>query len=92
MISFKCGVDVELYTYRDPTSGEARVSRYADGGYPIFYVLNGHTAWCAHCVEAESSRGDYAGQKVTGASVNWENPDLYCENCNERIESAYGEP
>jgi hypothetical protein len=23
--------------------------------------------------------------------VNWEDPQLFCEECNERIESAYAE-
>jgi hypothetical protein len=28
---------------------------------------------------------------AAGADVNWENPDLYCAHCGERIKSAYAE-
>jgi hypothetical protein len=24
--------------------------------------------------------------------VNWENPELFCDHCGNRIESAYAEP
>lgn len=29
--------------------------------------------------------------QVVAADVNWENPDMYCDHCGERIESAYAE-
>lgn len=29
---------------------------------------------------------------VVGADVNWEDAELYCDHCNERIPSAYAEP
>ena len=28
---------------------------------------------------------------AAGVDVNWEDPDLYCVNCNARIEPTYGE-
>jgi hypothetical protein len=28
---------------------------------------------------------------VEALDVNWENPDLYCDHCGARIESAYAE-
>lgn len=28
---------------------------------------------------------------VVAYGVNWEDPDLYCDDCSERIESAYGD-
>jgi len=30
-------------------------------------------------------------KQALGADINWENPFLYCDNCGERIESAYAE-
>ena len=33
----------------------------------------------------------YNGWQVTAHDANWENPDLYCDHCSSRIESAYAE-
>jgi hypothetical protein len=29
---------------------------------------------------------------VEALDVNWEDPDLFCDHCGNRIESAYAEP
>lgn len=53
------------------------------GCYPLFYVTKS-VCLCPACAlsrEAEVEAGD----------CNWEDPDLTCDDCGERIESAYAE-
>lgn len=58
---------------------------YSDVGcYPIFYVSRDRECYCAECADEER-------HTITAADANWEDPDLYCESCGERIESAYAE-
>jgi len=57
------------------------------GGYPLFYVVNGHSPTCPGC----AASGIYHPDEVSGPHVNWEDPRLHCEDCEERIESAYAE-
>ena len=66
------------------------------GGYPLFAITNDGAALCKHCVKTErNSIGTTTGSDgwtVDALDVNWEYPDLYCEHCGARIESAYSEP
>jgi len=55
-------------------------------GYPYYYIVNSWECQCADC--ATKSLKD--GEKVE-SHVNWENPELYCEKCSTRIESAYAD-
>lgn len=54
------------------------------GGYPMFYLDAENCILCPKC----ANKGEIA---PTAYSVNWEDPQLFCEECNERIESAYAE-
>ena len=74
--------------------------RYAwPGGYPVFLVTTDGAALCPNCVKSEirlivdACRRDdnTGGWQALGADINWEDPNLYCDHCNERIESAYAE-
>lgn len=71
------------------------VLRYAwPGGYPVFHVTNDGAALCTDCVQAEMeqcSDPNAHGWYVVGHDVNWEDPELFCDHCNARIESAYAE-
>ena len=66
------------------------------GGYPLFAITDDGAAICAKCCGTElenidtSTRGD--GWRVIASDVNWEDGELYCDHCSERIESAYAEP
>ena len=61
---------------------DGSVRRYTSiGTYPIFYV-SGHRALCPECA-------DGVEDLIQGA--NWENPALHCDECEQRIESAYAE-
>jgi len=52
------------------------------GGYPLFYYDSLGNVFCSDCSE------DTTYLKV---NINWENPQLFCDCCEDRIESAYAE-
>lgn len=72
---------------------DATLEAYAwPGGYPLYYLTadnRGHDVQVA-CPACATKAHEY-GCTVTHAEANWEDPDLICGNCNERIESAYAE-
>ncbi len=65
------------------------------GGYPLHAITNDGATLCRHCCSTErSSIGTTTGHDgwtVIALNVNWEDPDLFCDHCSERIESAYAE-
>lgn len=69
------------------------------GGYPKFFVTADGGCLCFPCAKKEKRtirsairRNDRTGGwQVIGCDVNWEDPSLFCDNCSERIESAYAE-
>ncbi len=62
------------------------------GGYPLFYIVGEGDVCCPTCVNDPSTGVDpWCGNKVTAYDINYECVDLYCDDCNERIESAYAE-
>jgi hypothetical protein len=58
------------------------------GCYPIFYLDSDNNCLCPKC----ASENDDFTEPLVAADCNWEDPDLYCDHCSERIESAYAEP
>lgn len=90
-----------LGTSRDPSNpSELRAGALPSftsiGCYPVFYFVTADTretfrdasCWCPKCCNTEEDED----LSVVAAEVNWEDPDLTCEQCGERIESAYAEP
>lgn len=72
--------------------------RYADGGYPKFFLVEdgGCLSWDAAKAEARLIRdaiigGDDRQWRVIAVAINWEDGDLYCDHTGIKIESAYGE-
>ena len=69
------------------------------GGYPLFYVCADNGVLCPSCANRENgSIADTDRKKqddpqwlIVDSSVNWEDDSLFCDHCNARIESAYGE-
>jgi len=66
------------------------------GGYPIFYVCDDGGCLCPKCVNKEIEQIDESvktnardGWRVDAADINYEDANLYCDNCNEFIEAAY---
>lgn len=66
------------------------------GGYPVYHVVADGGVLCAKCANENSRNTDpeYPDDnqwRVVASEVNWEDAHLFCDHCNERIESAYGE-
>lgn len=76
-----------------PRDDDGALSAFAwPGGYPIFYFDSGDSIMCVACArrsEADAHESDIF--KPVGFDINWEDSDLYCDECGERIESAYAE-
>ncbi len=64
------------------------------GLYPIYYIMRDCAALCPECVNdnltlcADTDNDNWC---VEMSDINWENPELYCENCDCRIPSAYAD-
>ena len=64
------------------------------GGYPLFYITIDNGILCPKCCNEnkELLNDEYDSQWfVIAYDVNWEDEKMYCDHCNEKIESAYGE-
>ena len=77
----KIKIDLSEYIMND---GKLR-SFTSIGGYPLVYVTKDNCCLCHTC--ATDNDQDY--DPIVAVDVNWENPDLYCDQCSARIESAY---
>ncbi len=79
----------------DSFSGKVVPSSFAwPGGYPIFYFVQEFgTRYANECTFCPDCIPKYLGSDdvVVAAEINWEDPDLSCESCGKRIESAYAE-
>lgn len=63
------------------------------GGYPIYYVTADWGILCADCANENmhlTLDGD-SQWRIECIEVNYEDNELWCDNCNCQIESAYGE-
>jgi len=68
------------------------------GGYPRFAVLSDGESLCPACCKNEwpviaraTVDRDSDGWQAIGSAINWEDPDLLCAHCADRIPSAYAE-
>lgn len=68
------------------------------GGYPRFALLDDGECLCHRCAKSEFAtvlrstiQQERDGWCVVAIDINWEDVDMYCAHCNERMESAYGE-
>jgi len=68
------------------------------GGYPLFFLTEDGGTLHPRCVREEiwtvarATRDGYEKSWcVVAHDVNWEDPSMICDHCNERIESAYAE-
>lgn len=79
--------------------GTLRSGRYTTvGGYPKCWLTSdgailSHAACLANCGRICRSIRDNNrdGWRVVACDVNWEDPDMRCDDTGERIESAYAE-
>ena len=64
------------------------------GGYPLFFITEDCGILCTKCCNENKDllNDEYDKQWfVIDYEVNWEDGELYCDHCNDKIESAYGE-
>ena len=69
------------------------------GGYPLYAVTDDGGCFCSKCCKSNLNRepelnrfadtipGD--GWFIVALDINWEDTELYCDNCGEKIEAAY---
>jgi len=73
-----------------PRDMDGRLSAWAwPGGYPLFYLDGENSVLCVECAR-KSDEEEFPQFRPIAADVNWEDRSLYCDNCSEQIESAYG--
>lgn len=53
-------------------------------GYPFYYIVDSYDCECHECATDSKSEG-----KKVVPQVNYDNPQLYCFTCSEKIEAAY---
>ena len=64
------------------------------GGYPLFYITKDCGVLCPKCCnENKELLNDEFDKQwfVIAYEINYEDETMYCDHCNEKIESAYGE-
>jgi len=78
----------------EPVLHHIEWEKYAwPGGYPIYYLTKDGGCLCSKCANdnLELTLGDDPQWQITDADINYEDTTLYCDNCQEFIESAYGD-
>lgn len=68
------------------------------GGYPKYAIMSDGAALCKSCAKdnakliiRDTRDNSNSGWCFAGVDINWEDTDLYCDHCSNKIESAYGE-
>lgn len=68
------------------------------GGYPLYAITADGEAICKACgkkyaklIISETRQNCKTGWQIVGVDVNSEDSSLTCDNCNDPIESAYGD-
>lgn len=56
------------------------------GGYPVWYITKDSLTICPDC----ANKVDTSDPPIA-CDVNWEDSELFCDDCGKRIESAYAE-
>ena len=76
-----------------PLNPDGTLSAYAwPGGYPIFYLDRENSVLCPCCANHSYYDPDEVPQfKPIIAEINYEDSDIFCDQCGYHIESAYGE-
>ena len=55
-------------------------------GYPLWYMIDDYKCQCNECATVSKSEGQSAEEQV-----NWDDSNLWCDECSEKIESAYAD-
>ena len=87
---FVCWPDDDgLADYRDDSGN--LMGHTWPGAYPIYYMDAGGRRLCVECANLDYIDIYPTGDRPVHAAVNWEDADLYCDNCGAYIESAYAD-
>ena len=63
------------------------------GGYPLVYITPESSCLCADCAkEVYNDPDEFEEFKPSTQFIHYEGPPIYCEECNNDIPSAYGDP
>jgi hypothetical protein len=82
--------NIQAHSADLPKNNDGSLSAYAwPGGYPIFYLDNQNSVLCARCAQKNYSEPEPVFF-IVAADANYENDSLYCDECSDRIECAYG--
>jgi len=88
----------KLVQYRDTPADLAKLlvrHPYTYGAYPLFGLTDDSGVLCRNCCRVEFRRIAESipkdGFYLKSLHVNWENTSLYCDHCNDFLESAYGD-
>ena len=84
-----------------PRDDDGELTRWAwPGGYPVYYLTEDGSVLCPGCarmVEADHldtpyDDGTFDPQwRIIAADINWEDTELYCDHCCDRIPSAHAD-
>jgi hypothetical protein len=79
--------------YDLPRDDDGQLTAYAwPGGYPMYYVDSENSALCVACArKADADADEFEKFKPCAFDINWEDTSLYCDQCSQRIASAYGD-
>lgn len=55
------------------------------GGYPIIYYTKDGLVVCPKCANRDDD-------DLIASDIYWEGPNMPCDDCGKKIESAYGDP
>ena len=53
--------------------------------YPFYYLMDNNDVCCRECAN------EYPDE-VIGVDVQWDGPNMQCDECNATLETAYGDP
>jgi hypothetical protein len=83
----------EMQAQELPRATDGQLQTYAwPGGYPIYYLDAENSVLCAECArKSDSDPDELPNFRPCAADVNYENSSLYCDQCGQRVESAYSE-
>ena len=84
-----------MFNLNDYRLESGKLMSYAfPGGYPVYYLAGDGEIICPECanenIELVTDK-DNKDWHIVASDVNYESNDLYCCNCSERIEAAYGD-
>jgi hypothetical protein len=72
---------------------DGTLAKYADGGYPLFYVCADMGVLCPECATKSGQTDDPFDSQwyLVDVEPNYEDTALLCDHCGTRIPSAYAE-